>query len=141
MDWSKDTRFIAAVTADFNLVHGDLKIQRVEKNHDVVRDQAWIDQTCTMGYNVAGTWNNVGYKNDPTSTTAVSINGRQDLVAAGDAQGFLRLFRHPCTTSRAEFNEEKTASNAIVGIRFLYNDKYLISVGGADSTLLQWKIA
>ena len=61
-------------------------------------------------------------------------------LAAGDAHGNLRLFQYPCTTSRAEFVEEKTASTAIVGIQFLFEDMYIITVGGSDATLLRWKI-
>ena len=61
-------------------------------------------------------------------------------VAAGDAHGNLRMFQYPCTTSRAEFIEEKTNSTAIVAIRFLFEDMYIITVGGADATLLRWKI-
>ena len=83
-------------------------------------------------------------------------------MAAGDAHGNLRLFHYPCTTPRAEFIgnivkivflthffykyiftffiEEKTASSAVVAIRFLFEDIYLITVGGSDATLLRWKI-
>ena len=82
-------------------------------------------------------------------------------MAAGDAHGNLRLFHYPCTTPRAEFigkivklffnqispkylstffTEEKTASSAVVAIRFLFEDIYLITVGGSDATLLRWKI-
>ena len=60
LDWSEDSCNIAAVTADFNLIHADVKLQRLERRPDALRDQTWLDQTCTMGYNVAGTWNNLG---------------------------------------------------------------------------------
>lgn len=131
---------MAAVTSDFNLVHADVKLQRLEKRPELIRDQTWLDQTCTLGYNVAGTWNNLGFKNDPTTTTAVHIGSHRTKVASGDAHGNLRLFQYPCTTSRAEFVEEKTASSAIMGIRFLFEDMYIITVGGTDATLLRWKI-
>ena len=147
------------------LAYADVKSQRVEKKAEYLRDQSWLDQTCTLGYSVAGTWNNLGYKNDPTTTTAVHVGNHRYIfkylnmmmflhckkyfyffsyfrtrVAAGDAHGNLRMFQYPCTTSRAEFIEEKTNSTAIVAIRFLFEDMYIITVGGADATLLRWKI-
>ena len=140
LDWSEDSHSIAAVTADFNLVHADVKLQRLERKPEYLRDQTWLDQTCTLGYNVAGTWNNLGYKNDPTTTTAVHIGNHRTKVISGDAQGNLRMFQYPCTTPRAEFIEEKTASTAIVAMRFLFEDMYAITVGGSDATLLRWKI-
>ena len=128
------------MTADFHLVHADVKLQRLERRPDMLRNQTWLDQTSTLGYNVAGTWNNLGYKNDPTTTTAVHVGNHRTRVIAGDAQGNLRLFQYPCTTARAEFVEEKSASSAVVAIRFLFEDMYVITAGGTDATLLRWKI-
>ncbi len=36
--------------------------------------------------------------------------------------------------------EEKLCSSAVIQIRFLFEDMYLISVGGSDATLFRWKI-
>ena len=59
------------------LAFADVKSQRVEKKAEYLRDQSWFDQTCTLGYSVAGTWNNLGYKNDPTTTTAVHVGNHR----------------------------------------------------------------
>jgi microtubule-associated protein-like 1/2 len=61
-------------------------------------------------------------------------------LAISSTQGNLRLFQYPCTTARAEFVEEKSASTAVVAIRFLFEDMYVITAGGTDATLLRWKI-
>ena len=54
----------------------------------MLRNQTWLDQTSTLGYNVAGTWNNLGYKNDPTTTTAAHVGNHKTRVIAGDAQAW-----------------------------------------------------
>ena len=54
----------------------------------MLRNQTWLDQTSTLGYNVAGTWNNLGYKNDPTTTTAAHVGNHRTRVIAGDAQAW-----------------------------------------------------
>ncbi len=82
----------------------------------------------------------LGYKNDPTTTTAVHVGNHRTRVVSGDAHGNLRLFQYPCTTARAEFVEEKSASSAVVAVRFLFEDMYVITAGGSDATLLRWKI-
>jgi hypothetical protein len=69
--------------------------------------QTWIDQTCVLGYSVAGTWNNINYKNDPTMTTAIHVGNHKTRLAAGDTHGYLRLFQYPCTSPRAEYQEAK----------------------------------
>ena len=72
--------------------------------------------------------------------TGVSLTKPVILNGLGSTQGNLRLFQYPCTTARAEFVEEKSASTAVVAIRFLFEDMYVITAGGTDATLLRWKI-
>jgi hypothetical protein len=49
LDWSEDSINLAAVTADFNLVHADVKSSRIERKPEMLRDQTWMDQTSTLG--------------------------------------------------------------------------------------------
>ena len=65
------------MTLDFNLVFIDLRSGKVERNPVAVRDQTWHDQTCTLGYSAAGTWNNINYKNDPSTTTALNVGNQR----------------------------------------------------------------
>jgi microtubule-associated protein-like 1/2 len=64
----------------------------------------------------------------------------QDVVASGDAEGYLRLFRYPCITPRAEFVEAKVYTGAIACARFLYGMRTLVTVGGTDASLCVWEI-
>jgi hypothetical protein len=61
------------VTVDYNLVFLDAKAMKISPNAALLRDVVWPSQTCTIGYAVAGTWNNTNYKNNPTTTTAVYV--------------------------------------------------------------------
>ena len=83
LDWNEESTHVQGVTADFNLVHADMKTQKLERKPEILRDCNWLDQTCTMGYSAAGTWNNLAYKNDPTTTTAVHV---------GNNRYFLKFF-------------------------------------------------
>jgi hypothetical protein len=61
------------VTVDYSLVFLDAKAMKISSNPALLRDVIWPSQTCTIGYAVAGTWNNTNYKNNPTTTTAVHV--------------------------------------------------------------------
>ena len=76
-DYAIFTDYVQGVSADFNLLFADLRSQKLERKSEYLRDQVWLDQTCTLGYSVAGTWNNLSYKNDPTTTTAVHVGGHR----------------------------------------------------------------
>lgn len=63
------------------------------------------------------------------------------MLAGGDAEGYLRLFRYPCITPRAEFAEAKVYSGTIACARFLYGMRSLVTVGGTDASLMIWELA
>ena len=141
LDWSEDSQYIRTVSLQFNLIFLDTRASRAERNGGIIcRDQTWSDQTSTLGYASAGTWNNINYKNDPSTNSALHVGNHRTRLAAGDIHGYLRLFQYPCTSPRAEYHEQKASSSAITAIRFLFEDSYLLSVGGADATLIRWKI-
>ena len=142
LDWSEDSQFIRTVSLQFNLIYLDTRINRVERNGDALcRDQTWSDQTSTLGYASAGTWNNINYKNDPSTNSSLHVGNHRTRLAVGDIHGYLRLFQYPCTSPRADYREQKASSSAVTAIRFLFEDSYLLSVGGADATLIRWRLA
>ena len=61
-------------------------------------------------------------------------------MAVGDIHGYLRLFQYPCTSPRAEFHEAKPSSSAVTCVKFLFEDMYLLTVGGTNATLIRWKL-
>ena len=141
LDWSEDSQFIRTVSLQFNLIYLDARSNRVERNGGITcRDQTWSDHTCNLDYASAGTWNNINYKNDPTTNSALHVGNHRTRLAVGDIYGYLRFFQYPCTSPRAECHEQKASSSAITSIRFLFEDSYLLSAGGADATLIRWKL-
>jgi hypothetical protein len=69
------------VTVDFNLIFMDAKAMKISPNAALLRDIVWPRQTCTLGYSVAGTWNNTNFKNNPTTTTSVHVGALADKVS------------------------------------------------------------
>lgn len=62
------------------------------------------------------------------------------MLVSGDAEGYLRLFRYPAITPRAEFAEAKVYSGTIACARFLYGMRSVVTVGGTDASLMVWEL-
>jgi hypothetical protein len=54
-------------------VYLDAKAMKIIPNATLLRDAVFPQQTCTIGYAVAGTWNNSNTKTTSTTTTAVHV--------------------------------------------------------------------
>lgn len=104
-----------------------------------MKDVKWHTQNSTVGFLVAGIWNNRFYPMTSVITT-VNRSAAHDLLVSGDMDGYIRLFRYPAISPKAEYNEEKVYSGTVACSRFLYNDRNIVTVGGTDATLMLWEL-
>ncbi|XP_063236726.1 echinoderm microtubule-associated protein-like CG42247 [Bacillus rossius redtenbacheri] len=139
LDWSTDSGYLQTVTADYDVVYWDVKALIAEKSPAAMKDVKWHSHSCTVGYMVAGIWNNRYYPVTSLATTA-SRSMAHDMLVCGDADGYLRLFRYPCLSPKAEYHEEKLYSSQLATARFFFNDKYVATVGGSDAALMLWDV-
>ncbi|KAK6619902.1 hypothetical protein RUM44_006302 [Polyplax serrata] len=139
LDWSSDGNFLQTTTSDYDLLYWDVKALIAEKSPITMKDVKWYTQTCSVGFTVSGIWNNRYY---PMSSLIVTSNrsSAHDLLITGDSDGYLRLFRYPCLSPKAEYTEEKVYSLQVACARFLFNDKNVVSVGGTDAALMLWEV-
>ncbi|XP_060655816.1 echinoderm microtubule-associated protein-like CG42247 isoform X1 [Drosophila nasuta] len=140
LDWSMDGNFVQTVTIDFDLLFWDAKSLSPERSPIAMKDVKWLTSNCTVGFLVAGQWSNRYYSSANTIIATCSRSAAHDMLASGDAEGYLRLYRYPCISPRAEFHESKVYSGMLACARFLCGDHTLITVGGTDASLMVWDI-
>ncbi|KAL7734998.1 hypothetical protein ACLKA6_011262 [Drosophila palustris] len=136
LDWSMDGNFVQTVTIDFDLLFWDAKSLSPERSPIAMKDVKWLTNNCTVGFLVAGQWSNRYYSSANTIIATCSRSAAHDMLASGDAEGYLRLYRYPCISPRAEFHESKVYSGMLACVRFLCGDHTLITVGGTDASLM-----
>ncbi|CAO1399612.1 unnamed protein product [Diamesa hyperborea] len=141
LDWSLDGCYVQTATIDFDLLFWDVKALSAEKSPVAMKDIKWLTHNCTIGFMVGGMWSNRYYSSQATLMTTACRSTGHDMVASGDAEGYLRLFRYPCITPRAEFAEAKVYSGTIACCRFLYGMRSLVTVGGTDASLMVWELS
>ncbi|KAI5709816.1 hypothetical protein M8J75_003490 [Diaphorina citri] len=139
LDWSTDGNYLQTATLDYDLTFWDVKTLTPEKSPIAMKDVKWYTFNATVGYLVSGIWNNRFYPMT-SMISAVNRSAAHDLLIAGDVDGYLRLFRYPCISPKAEYSEEKVYSGQINAARFMFNDRNLVTVGGSDATLMLWEV-
>ncbi len=66
-----------------------------------------------------------------------SRNGQ--LLATGDDFGLVKLFKYPCVVEKAESHEYAGHSSHVTKVKFSANDRYVVSTGGNDMTVMVWE--
>jgi microtubule-associated protein-like 6 len=96
----------------------------------------WATWTGVLGDNVAGIWPK---GSDGTDINSTDRSHSRDVIATGDDFGHVKLFKFPAPVGAVP-REYKGHSSHVTTVRFTAGDKYLISTGGLDAAVFQWKV-
>merc|ERR1711971_694637 len=83
----------------------------------------------------------MGYQKgwDGTDLNDASLTQDRALIASGDDYGKVRLHNYPSTDNKTCAVYEGHAE-FVVGVEFLRDDSQLLTTGGADMAIFQWKL-
>ena len=101
-----------------------------------MRDLAWDTWTCPLGWPVRGIFAPESDGND-VNAVARSRSGRL-LVTADDHQ-MVKLFRFPVLED-SDYLVYQRHQTRILGVDWLKDDAGVVTVGGADSCVFQWRV-
>jgi len=140
VQWSADGAFVKCLTRDYEVAHwlldyGKKTAEFITKIPDPDKVE-WQDDPIVAGWDVQGLYQK-GW--DGTDLNDTALSNDKTLIASGDDFGTVRLHNYPAVDPEAG-----TAYNGhaefVVGVDFLLDDSCLLSVGGADMSIFQWKV-
>lgn len=100
-------------------------------------DTAWHTWTCILGFPVMGIWPPAS---DGTDVNAVHRTRDGKYVATADDNGLVKLFNCPAVVHDAPHRAYRGHASHVMNCRFLKEDTHLVTVGGADRSVIQWKL-
>lgn len=103
---------------------------------DAVIRSDWSTFTCVIGPTVKGIYPPM---TDVTDVNTTCRTKDYKYVATGDDFGLVKLFRFPVLLRGAKYRSYKGHCSHVTNVRWTCNDKYLLSTGGMDATLLLWE--
>ncbi|XP_046714063.1 echinoderm microtubule-associated protein-like 6 isoform X3 [Silurus meridionalis] len=135
LDFSADSKFIAVSTGSYKRQVHEVPSGKIVT--DSVADRiTWATWTSVLGDEVLGVWPRNADKAD-VNCVCVSHAGLN--VVTGDDFGLVKLFDFPCSEKFAKHKRYFGHSAHVTNIRFSYDDKYVISVGGNDCSVFVWR--
>ncbi|PAA85883.1 hypothetical protein BOX15_Mlig016715g1 [Macrostomum lignano] len=137
LDWSEDSQYIqtnsgAAEHLVFKAPAGKQVVRAAE-----IETIKWRTWTGVLGDCVKGIWEKYTDTND---VNAVDVNFEHEVLATGDDFGLVKLFRYPSTRKGSNFRRYVGHSAHVTNVRWLQDGCTLVSIGGADHAVFQWRL-
>ena len=135
LDWSTNSKIIQTNSGAYEHLYYEVpSCTRLTTKMDNVQ---WATWSCVLGKNVAGIWPPYSDKTDVNSVD----KGRGDhpYLVTGDDFGFVKLFKYP-TPEGAKFKKYPGHSAHVTNVTWSYDNSYVVSIGGGDQAVLQWRV-
>ncbi|EGR31702.1 hypothetical protein IMG5_103460 [Ichthyophthirius multifiliis] len=145
IDFAKEKKIIQCCNQGyqllfFNLVelnsHQKPGKQIREKDYAILKNIKWETNTCIYGYDIQGIWPPCSNGQD---INTVDLSNKYNVLIAGDDFSNVKIFQYPCDFQYTSFIKYSGHSSHITKVRFAYEDQYVVSIGGFDKTIIQWK--
>uniref|UniRef100_S4RBT9 EML-like second beta-propeller domain-containing protein n=1 Tax=Petromyzon marinus TaxID=7757 RepID=S4RBT9_PETMA len=139
LDWSVDGEFLVSNSGDYEILYWNRNC-RQQLMADTIRDIEWATYTCVLGFHIyvhVGVWPD---GSDGTDINAVCRAHNRAVVAVADDFGKVHIFVYPCSQPKVPSRIYSGHSSHVTNVAFLHDDSYLLSTGGSDTSVMQWKV-
>lgn len=137
VDLSSDGRFMQSNCSGYELLFCDTTNGKQITSASEVKDVKWHTWTCTLGWPSQGIW---ATGLDGSDINAVARSHTGHLLATSDDLSKINLYRYPCLDPKlAKFITFTGHSSHVMNVKWTCGDECLISAGGNDKCLFQWR--
>ncbi|XP_056156749.1 echinoderm microtubule-associated protein-like 4 isoform X2 [Lampris incognitus] len=138
LDWSKDGKYIMSNSGDYEILYWDVAAGcKLLRNRFDSKDREWASYTCVLGFHVMGVWLE---GSDGTDINALCRSHSEKMVAVADDFCKVHLFQYPCPKPKAPSYKYEGHGSHVTNVGFTHSDSHLLSIGGKDTCILQWRV-
>lgn len=135
IDFSVNSKFLQSNGTDASILYWDICGNQIKQNSSM-KDTTWATITCCFGWAVQGIWPKGCDYTDVNTCVALPDIG--DIIT-GDDFGMVNLYRYPALKVGAIHQKYIGHSGHVTGVRFNWNRRFAVSIGGMDRAILVWK--
>ncbi|CAB1335195.1 unnamed protein product, partial [Coregonus sp. 'balchen'] len=136
MDWSTDSKYLQTNDGNGKRLFYRMPSGKEITNREELKLVQWSSWTCVLGPEVNGIWPKYSEINDINS---VDANFNNQVLVTADDYGLVKLLRYPCVRKGAKFKKYLGHSAHITNARWSHDYQWVITIGGADHSVFQWK--
>eukprot|EP00698_Gefionella_okellyi_P025548 TRINITY_DN9402_c0_g2_i1.p1 TRINITY_DN9402_c0_g2~~TRINITY_DN9402_c0_g2_i1.p1 ORF type:complete len:738 (-),score=162.47 TRINITY_DN9402_c0_g2_i1:26-2239(-) len=135
VDWSTDGKYLQGSTDSDELVTWNVATKMRVRDAALVKAISWSSFTCHVGMPVQGV-----NTPDGARVSAVDRASHAELLVVATGRGHMLLYRYPCDAAGSDSIIYGGHAGIVGNARFLQDERTLLSVGGDDFCIMQWRV-
>jgi len=136
LDFTKDSNHMQSNCGAYELLFADVTTGSQIPTASALKNSEWSTWSCVLGWPVQGVW---PQETDGTEINSVDRSHDGSVLATSDNFGRVKLYRYPAVSEGAADTCYRGHSSHVTNVRWLVGDTHLISTGGSDRCVFQWK--
>lgn len=142
-DFTIDSNYLQSTCREQELLYWSIeKGEQLLDGARELKDKKWKTWNCPLGWPVQGIWKDYYEGNDinKVERSESGVSGDQKYVATGDRYGQVRLYKYPCMGTQSKYVVGLGHNSEVTNLAWVGGDRYIVSTGGDDQTVMVWKI-
>jgi len=134
-DFDYSSKFLQACDRQGELIMYSVEDGERVSHPSELKDVEWHGLSSIYGYSMLGAW--------PESGMEVTSSNRSTsrlLMVTGEETGRVKLFRSPVNQRKQAHHVVYGHSGSVTKVRFTCDDSRVLSCGGRDRTIIQWRL-
>ncbi|XP_037024980.1 echinoderm microtubule-associated protein-like 2 isoform X2 [Bradysia coprophila] len=137
LDWSEDSHQLRSNSGDYEVLYWNAELCRQITSPTTLRDVKWASQTCSISFQTVGVWPENA---DGSDVNSVGRSSDGSLLVSGDDWGKIKLYAYPTSQPKSLAHTYGGHSSHVTGVEFMQDDARIISIGGNDTSVMQWTV-
>lgn len=145
IDFNLSSSLIRCCTNAYEVIHFNIPGCEVNQHTDICEER-WARHSCYISWGAQGIWEGC---NDGTDINCTAKSRSEKYLAAGYDSNEVKLFRFPCLSKGFDVMNRyiypdcrsyRNHSSHVTNLGWSADDRYLVSSGGSDNTILRWRV-
>ena len=143
LDWSNDGCVLRTNDADGELCYWAMPAGEAKLSPEAACDLEWDSHTCPLAWGTQGVWPKDSSSVSDINACAATHGGAwwedEVVLATADDASRVCLYRYPSDVARAQGRAYSGHAAHVTCLTFGADDRWLLSVGGTDRCVMQWR--
>ena len=133
-DWDATSSTLIVNSKGYDLLYVNVAVGSIVRSSSCAENE-WYSWTCIFGYFVKALLPELNKQIDISS---VCRSQNKKTIAFGKNSGKIKIYRYPCVAKLPSHKAYIGHSSLVSNVKFFSEDRYLISTGNRDNTILIW---